>query len=384
MVARVAWAVVILITVLRSGCGLHRSIAFANFRLAGTHWLQAEYLYGDRRGFIYSPLAAAFFAPFAMIPPSLGIVIWQLINAAALLAGLAALLRLFPQNVRRHSAISHLLMIPWAIGNLDIGHSNPLLAGLIMLSVAAADSGRWTTSAICIGLATYLKIYPVAVAMLLLVIAPRQFGWRFLIVFLAMAVAPFFLQNWHYVSDQYRAWFATRGGDDRLNYPLKYAPLDLWFLLHWIGHLPVPPLFYTLLQAGGGGAVALFCWWSKWKKQWSPARVFIALFSLVSIWMVLLGPATESYTYILLAPVLITALVHLFSEKAFPLKICVLLVFIMELAAVARNIFLSHFNPPWIFALQPLGALLLVGPCLAWLGEDAFWNREAGPEHPRG
>ena len=59
--------------------------------LAGSHWMRGENLYANWRGFIYSPLTAAFFAPFSCLPPGIAYGLWLLANAAALLGGLAAL-----------------------------------------------------------------------------------------------------------------------------------------------------------------------------------------------------------------------------------------------------------------------------------------------------
>jgi hypothetical protein len=87
-------------------------------------------------------LVAALFAPFAYLPSACGVVLWQLLNAVALLGGLAALLQTIFPTVRRYAGVVYLLIIPFALGNLDIGHSNPLLIGLLMLAVAAARVRR--------------------------------------------------------------------------------------------------------------------------------------------------------------------------------------------------------------------------------------------------
>ena len=371
----IAWAAALLILVIRSAGGYHRTIAFINFQLAGLHWTRGEDLYTNWRGFVYSPLVAAFFTPFAYLPSACGIVLWQLLNAAALLGGLWALLQtISPSGVRRYTAIVYLLIIPSALGNLDIGHSNPLLIGLLMLAVAAARVQRWGCVALCVAIATALKIYPVALGLLICVIAPRPFGWRLLIALLLVAVAPFLFQHWSYVFDQYRAWISTRSADNRLTYPIEHAPLDLWFLINRIGHLPFPPFLYTLLQLGSGGAVALFCIWGKWK-GWVIERELIGLFCLAVIWMMLLGPATESYTYVLLAPALSLVLVHVFIEtRSTWLKVWVLAAFLLQLIALARTSFLPGFMPLWIFSAEPLSALLFLGVCLVWLLNDAFWR----------
>ena len=372
--ACIAWAIVLLILFIRSASGHHRTTLFVYFQLAGLHWTHGEDLYVNWRGFIYSPLVAALFAPFAYLPSGCGVVLWQLLNVVALLGGLAALLwTIFPSTVRRYAGIVYLLIIPFAVGNLDIGQSNPLLIGLLMFAVAAVRVQCWGCAALCVAMATSLKIYPLALGLLICVIAPRKFGWRLFVALLLSALAPFLFQHWSYVSDQYHAWISTRSADNRLNYPIQYVPLDLSFLLHWIGHLQVTPFLYTLLQAGGGAAVALVCAWGK-LKDWTMDRLLIGLLCLASIWMTLLGPATETFTYLLLAPPLILVLVHMFSAGGSAwLKRWVLAAIILQLLAVARIHFVPSFKPLWVLSAQPLSALIFLGACLVWLLKDAYW-----------
>jgi hypothetical protein len=59
----------------------NRDTAFTVYRLAGSHWLNAQHLYGDWRGFVYSPIAAVFFAPFGNLPPVWGNLCWTWLNA---------------------------------------------------------------------------------------------------------------------------------------------------------------------------------------------------------------------------------------------------------------------------------------------------------------
>jgi hypothetical protein len=342
--------------------------------LAGLHWMRGEYLYGNWRGFIYSPVTAAFFVPFSCLPPAIAYSLWLLANAAALLGGLTALLILFPGLSQKCVGIIYLLLLPLALGNLDVGQSNPLVVGLLMFAIAAARVERWNIAAICVAIPTFFKIYPLAMGMLICVIAPRRFGWRLLVAILLFAVAPFLFQHWSYVSDQYHAWIETRISDNRLSYPDKYVPVDLWFLLHWVGRLPIQPWFYALIQAGTGAAAALLCIWGKWK-NWRMERLLIGLFFLGSAWMPLCGPATEAHTYLLLAPALVLALVQSFHERQPTLLRGLLsLAFILQLINHdSRTLYLFHFKQRWVFSAQPLSALLFLGYCVYWLLNDSFW-----------
>src|SRR5215471_2575033 len=87
------WIIALLFLVLRYWAGgVHRVYAFNDYVLAGYHWIHGEYLYGNWRGFIYSPIIAAFFAPFSLLPPKFAYPLWLLLNASIFFCGLLTLL----------------------------------------------------------------------------------------------------------------------------------------------------------------------------------------------------------------------------------------------------------------------------------------------------
>src|SRR5260370_8726273 len=128
-------------------------------------------------GFVYSPIVAAFFAAFVWVAFVLGSILWQLLNAAVLLGGLKAVLKvdLFPGINQRNFGISHLLIVPLALGNIDISQANPLVAGLLLLAIAAVYVKRWNLAALCIAIATFFKIYPFALALRFCLMSPQRF-----------------------------------------------------------------------------------------------------------------------------------------------------------------------------------------------------------------
>ncbi len=376
--AWIAWMLVLVVLVLRPLTASHRGTSFDTYQLAGLHWLHGEEIYTQWMGFVYSPLMAAFFAPFASIPGPLANIIWRLLNAIALLAGLAALLEsgIFSRIRAKDFGILYLLLLPLAAGNIDISQANPLVAGMIMLTIAAVYRERWNRAALWVAIATSLKIYPVAVGLLICVIAPRRFIWRFVIALLLVALLPFLFQHWRYVSEQYHAWFATRTSDNRQQWPIEKLPLDLWFLIHWVGKLPIPAKVYTIIQLGTAAALALLCW-LKARQGWARARVMVALFSLVSIWMTLCGPATESYTYMILAPAIIVSIVQAFAaHQPRTLRALSATAFVLQFAAVARASFIPHFKPFWALSILPISGLILLIYTLLWLFNESLWSSD--------
>jgi Glycosyltransferase family 87 len=346
------------------------------YRLAGEHWIHAQYLYDDRRGFVYSPLVAALFAPLARLPLRAGAVLWVTINFAVLLGGVAAVLRagIIPNiNTRRWGAV-YLLLLPLALGNLDVLQANPLVIGLLLLAFAAVQGERWSLAAGGVALATYFKIYPIAAGLLIVVIAPRRFGWRLLLALALPGLLTFACQHWDYVRDQYHFWIATRTADNRFHYSEKDAPVDLWLLLVRVGGLPIPAPLYRGFQVLSGGAIALFNLAGLWK-GWPRRRILAGSLCFVSIWMTLLGPASEAYTYILLAPAAALALVQAFSEhRPIWLRSIIVCALALLILAVARSSFLSHTRAPWAMAVQPLGAIFFLGYGLFWLLDGNYWT----------
>ena len=381
-IAWAVWAVALCFLVARfSAGGVHHDYtfndyyAFNDYVLAGHHWIQSEYLYGNWRGFIYSPIVAAFFAPLSILAPALAYLLWLLLNASVFFIGLSALLEsnIIPDLKRESFALIYILLVPCALGNLDVGQANPLVIGLLMFALTALRREQWNVAAICIGLATFFKIYPLAVGMLICVVAPRRFIWRLLLVLLVFALAPYLLQHWSYVTEQYKAWVATRASDNRLNYSIKYAPIDLWFLIHVVARLPISTELYTWIQIATGALIAIYCIWGRWK-AWSIQRILSGLFFLVSIWMTLCGPATEAHTYLLMAPALIIALVKSFHDRqSLSLRALVFGAFFLQMLHTTRISNLLHTKQAWAFIPQPLSALLFAAYCLLWLLNDSFW-----------
>jgi hypothetical protein len=113
-----------------------------------------------------------------------------------------------------------------------------------------------------------------------------------------------------------------------------------------------------------GAALAVFTWLQHRRMQF--ADLLAALFLLVSVWMLLLGPATENQTYVVLAPAACLLAVETWSHPASAAaRSLALTAFVMLLAATARNSLFSHLKSPWYMAIQPVAALVLLAAILA-------------------
>jgi hypothetical protein len=278
------------------------------FAGAARHWLAGANLYQPtEEPYRYSPLVAVLLVPFSLLPDGLGGVAWRLLNAGVFLGAVGWWSRaVFGPGSGSRQTLLFLLILPLSVGSLNNGQSNALVVGLLLAAVASVSSGRWRLAAGCTALATLFKLYPIAVGLLLAVAYPRRFAGR-LVLALALGLAlPFALQEPRYVQSQYAGWLYQLQTDHRQNLPVELWYRDFRLLCHSCG-VPLGDSGYAavqLLAAAGIAAVTVAGRRAGWDRQ----RLLRTSFALACCWMTLLGPATESCTYILLAPALAGAL----------------------------------------------------------------------------
>jgi len=288
-----------------------KSSVYPDFSTAGHNWLNGDQLYvrGGTHEFRYSPLVAAFFVPFELLPLKLGEFLWRSLNFAAFVGGLHCCCKTqIPRQLSTGQVCAvFLLCIPLAIGSLNNAQSNPLVLGLMLLSIAAAARKQWGLSSITITLATCFKLYPIALGLLLVLIFPRKLAWRLLVCLTAAAVLPFVMQRATYVMDQYTVWVHYLSSEDRQRGPITDWYRD--FRALWRVYVAtMSQRTYLVIQLTSAVGIAILCLIGRLRKLPIPLLLAFTL-SLACCWMTALGPATESATYILLAPAVAWGLV---------------------------------------------------------------------------
>ncbi len=286
---------------------LHKkSTVYPDFSSAGHNWRNGDPLYnrGQEREFRYSPLVAAFFVPFDLLPDRYGELIWRSLNFFLFVGGLYYCCR--SDVPIRFSNLQicavFLLCIPLGVGSLNNAQSNPLVLGLLLFAAGAMLRKNWTLCCAAITIATCFKLYPIALGLLFLVIQMRKLSWRFLVCFTAAAVLPFVMQHAGYVMDQYTVWVHYLATEDR-----QRGPITDWYrdfrALWRVYAFPIHQQTYLMIELGVAGAIAGTCLIARLRKM--PRALLVGFaFSLGVCWMTVLGPATESATYFLLGPTL--------------------------------------------------------------------------------
>jgi hypothetical protein len=377
------WAALIVVVCARGAWQPNAHSLYPTFAAAGAHWFAGSSLYQwppaepGLDAYRYSPVVAVGLVPFGLLSAGPGSVLWRMLNAAVLLGGVAAWLRSPMARTLdvRQRAVFYLLVLPLSATSLNNAQTNPLVIGFLLLTVAAAGAERWSLAALCTALATALKIYPLTMGLLLAAACPRRFAGRLLAALVAVAGLAFLFQRPGYVAGQYAEWLRLVADDDRKNWPLHMAYRDLWLLFRVTG-TPISPAAYQIVQALSGIACAVICVAGR-LRGWPLTKVLTAVFTLGTCWMTLCGPATESSTYVLLAPALAVAVLATRTEN-WPRPVRRL----PDLAAVLLLIALLSGVTRWTAAVQsmgvqPLAALVLFAAYLVVFA-GGLWGQAGG------
>ena len=307
-VALAVWCAMLLFVSVRVFISPEAKTVYTIFSASGRYWWSGTDLYEPHRpktvrdGYRYSPAFAVLITPFAVLPDSIGGVLWRLFGAAVMLVSLVWFAHsVLPQRLSESQlAWLLLLTIPLGVQSVNSGQVNILVVGCMLATLAAVKEERWNLASLCMAVTFLCKLYPLALGMVLIVLYPRQLLWRMPLACAATLLVPFLCQHPDYVVDQYTHWFALLRADDRANIPAEHMYRDLWLLIHLYG-LPISRTVYTILQFAAGAGVAALCW-HRQQAGWSQQALLTSTLALTATWMMLLGPATESSSYVLLAP----------------------------------------------------------------------------------
>jgi hypothetical protein len=371
------WAAVLLAIWIRIGFFSHSHDVFATYADAGRKWTSSQPLYSYTRGFVYSPLVAAFFAPFSWFPVSIGSVLWRMLNAGLFVGAIFWWLQSELNDGLPKSSywLVFLLVLPLSLGNFNNGQVNPMIIALLMIAILAAHQKRWLLSAVAVGISAYLKIYPLSVGLLLVLLYPRQLGWRLALVLVLMGAASFVLQRPAYVLEQYQRWLNTRAADDR-RMNMDIAPRDFAMILRLL-HINLSAHAVLLLEILAGAGAAAVCVFGR-LRSWSEERLLTAVFTLGTCWMLLFGPTTEDATYAMVAPALAIALVLAFHLKTSSwMKILVCASFAILLFGLVLNAFFGLKKTPALMSVQPFGALLFAVYSGLWVCRSTLWEERS-------
>jgi hypothetical protein len=278
--------------------GAHHNNNFEIFRTAWQNLIAGRDLYGASPNhqdfFKYSPTFALLFAPFALLPFTAGVLLWNAANAGALYWGLGKVL------APRQALAARGIVLLDAIGSMQNVQSNALSAGLMLFAFADLQRRREVRAAFAVALGTLIKIFPIiagAFALFRPYRLPRFVGICAAVAILFIA-APLLVLSPAALLGQYRSWAAISGTDALTRGYSVMELLHLWLGTDWpnwpVQLLGAVALLAPLVRISDWGierfrllflaSVLMFCVLFNHKAE-SPS--FVVAVAGIAIWFVL-------------------------------------------------------------------------------------------------
>jgi Glycosyltransferase family 87 len=326
---------------------------------AGERWLAEKCLYAPilwEDLFRNPPVVALGFAGLTYLPEKLAGLLLRLGSIALFLTGMWRVRQtLLPEwSVNRVGwwfFIAAILVIP----SFNNGQLNILIAAGALHGVVAVIQKRYTEAAFWLGGIGWLKLYPIAVGLLVVLVAPPKFTLRLFLVGLLGALLPFAFHSQEYVFQEYECFIHYMREDNRNLAHESRMPRDWTTIPRAL--LGYPPST-TTIQAVSLGMAMVCAGWVLWRRHRQP---HLAILVLSHTWMTAFGPATESVSYSLLAATAPLVLLRP-GQPRWEQALAGVGVFLL-LDVILRGMF-PNDQALTLLGVQPLGALLI---CLSYL-----------------
>jgi hypothetical protein len=262
---------------------------FAIFRNSFFHLIHHQDLYarfdGEQWDFYrYSPTFALLFAPFALLPYGLGVVLWNLLNALALLWAIRSL----PIGLDRTKMLVLGFVSLSMLNSVSNAQSNALMAGLMLGAWNAQERKNPVLSSFLIVLSVFVKLFGVFALVPCLLCEGRKkllacaVGWGAL-----MAALPLIAVPPAQLLALYRGWYATVRAFSEARLGLSV----MGFLRAWF-HLEIPQSYVVL-----AGALVLIAVALRGPRRDPRFRLLAA--ASVLIFVTIFNYAAESPTFVL-------------------------------------------------------------------------------------
>lgn len=233
----------------------------------------------------YSPAFALCFGLLSWMPDAIGLVLWNLINALCLFAGV----RLLPGLTTEKKSWILLFCVLEMLLSIQNTQSNGLMAGLVVLAFALAERRRYILSTLCIVFSFYIKIYG-GLAFVFYLFYPEKLklmGWSlFWMVF--FAVVPLVVVSGSQLLFLYKSWLHLLVNDRSASIGLSVMGLlETWFKVN---------ISKNLVALMG---LLLFLVPLMYVRRYNDLTFRLLYLASTLIWMVIFNHKAESPTYII-------------------------------------------------------------------------------------
>jgi glycosyl transferase family 87 len=291
----------------------------------------------------YSPAFALLFAPLAILPNVIGVVLWNLLNTLLLFFAIKSL-----NFDEKKKAIIFWLVFIEMLTSIQNCQSNALIAALIIFAFTLLERKKLFLAAFCIVFSAYIKLFGI-VAVILFLFYPDKL--KFILYTILWAAILFFLPllvvSFHQLIFLYQSWGKMLAEDQTISWGLSVMGIiKSWF------NVEVPKMYVQIV------GVIILCLPLLSIKSWREPIFRILYLSSVMIWVVIFNHRAESPTFII---ALCGMAIWFVSQNSSPMNIF-LIIFALVLTSLSpTDLFPKIIRDTYVvpYALKALPALLI-------------------------
>jgi|688.fasta_scaffold33328_5 hypothetical protein len=310
------------------------------FHLINNQDLYSLYVNEQRDLFKYSPTFSLLFAPLAILPDIIGLILWNALNAFLLVYSVK-LLPGFSDKTKIKILFFVLLELNTSLQN---SQSNGLMVALILIGFCLFERGFFFVGVSCIVLTGFIKIYGL-IALGLLVFYPTKIKHAIytLLNIAFFLILPLIVIPVKQLVFLYQSWGNLLLGDHSSAYGLSVIGwLNSWF--HVMPNKTIVSLVGVLIL----GLPLL------WSKRYSSDSFRMMWLANVLVWMVIFNHMAESPTFII---AVVGVILWYFAKPAtFTSQVVILLVFVFTILSrtdIFPKYVKDHFFDPYMIKVVP-------------------------------
>lgn len=238
----------------------------------------------------YGPIFSIIFAPFTFFPDSIGIMLWVMFNAFVLFKAIQLLPLKKNQYVIVLLICAHELMT--ASANLQ---SNPMVAGLIILSFNFINKKQDFWAALMIALGTFMKLYGiVGLAFFFFSDNKLKFIASFIFWSVVLFVLPMLISSPAFIVQTYRDWYHDLVDKNVTNENSLMQDISVMGLFRKVFHAPSIKNIFIIVPA-----IILFCCAYIRVNCFKSTQFRLLLLSSALIFSVIFSSGAESPTFVI-------------------------------------------------------------------------------------
>jgi hypothetical protein len=173
--------------------------------------------------YYYGPLFGVFVAPFALPSESVGLFLWEVGNAVALLIAV----NMLPLSINRKKIVLLFCAIEFSNAVFSM-QFNPMIAAFIIIGFILVEKGKdeWATFFTVLG--ALMKLYPiVGLTFFLFSKNKSKFIISTIVWFAVLLALPMLISSKDFVITSYHQWFAALSFKNQLNHQLASRAQDI-------------------------------------------------------------------------------------------------------------------------------------------------------------